>query len=295
MIIAGSSHPKLAEAIAFKLSMPFILNNTKKFEDHELCVEIKGDIDGKNVFIVQSTSNPANDHLIELLLLVDAARRAGAKVIAALIPYFGYSRQDSACKGAPISAYVVASMLNAAGIDEVITMDLHSESTGEFFKMKVTNLEVFSLFAKFFDNQDNIIVISPDRGGHNRAKRFAHLLGVKFIVLNKMRLPNNDCVTEGPIEEVVGKNCIIIDDIIDTGGTLCSAAELLIKQGALSVTACITHAVLSAPVIKKLASAPITKLYITDSINHAELGIDIHVVEAANIFAEALLHTNIIA
>lgn len=289
IIIAGKSHSELAKTIATKLSSPLIIANTQKFEDQELRIQVDGDLYEQDVVIVQSTSKPANDHLMELLLLADTAKRAGARRIIAVIPYFGYSRQDRpSYSNGPISASLVATLLESAGIDRVLTLDLHSKQIEGFFKIGVHNFDSTLLFAKLFENVENYIVVSPDIGGINRAQKLADLLGINLAVINKSRNVNGECVMNNMIGEINGKHCILIDDIIDTGRTLTRACELLLQKGALSVSACVTHAVFSGSCINNIEKSPFNKFYVTNSIKNEKLPNKIQLISISEIFIDAL-------
>lgn len=288
-IIAGSSNIILAESIAKYLSVPCIKANVKKFEDQELRIQIEENLYEEEVIIVQSTSKPANDNLLELLLLADTAKRAGARRIIAVIPYFGYGRQDrpSYLHG-PISASLVASMLEVSGINRIITLDLHSKQIEGFFKIGVQNLDSASLFMNLFE-QENLVVVSPDIGGLSRAQNLSKRLNSGLVVINKTRHTSGQCQMTDLIGEVTNKNCIIIDDIIDTAGTICSAADLLKKKGALSVRVCASHPVLSGNAIDLIEKSCIEKLYITNSIMHKILPSKIEVIDLKEVLANLLL------
>lgn len=291
IIIAGSSHPQLAKSIATQLNIPFIQANTQRFEDQELRVQVDGSLYEEDVIIIQSTSKPANDHLMELLLLADTAKRAGARRVITAIPYFGYSRQDRpSYKHGPLSASLVATLIESAGVTRVLTLDLHSRQTEGFFKVGVHNLSPLPLYASLFPTaqKDDYIVVSPDIGGLLRAQELSQTLGVDLAVINKSRPHHGECEMSEVIGTIIGKKCILIDDIIDTGGTLCQAARLLMEKGALSVTACVTHAVLSKNCITLVEESPIDTLYITNSINQETLPSNCKVIPAETIFAEAL-------
>jgi ribose-phosphate pyrophosphokinase len=289
IIIAGSSHPELAKTIANKLSVPLIIAQTKKFEDQELRVQLDGQLYEQDIVIIQSTSKPANDHLMELLLLADTAKHAGARRITAVIPYFGYSRQDRPSYSyGPISASLVSTLLEASGIDRVLTLDLHSKQIEGFFKIGVQNFDSLQLFSPSLKNKENHIIVSPDIGGITRAEKFADMLGLELAVINKKRTSEGKCIMNNIIGDIKGKNCIIIDDIIDTGGTLISACELLLQKQAKSVSACITHGVFSGSCLKNIEESPIKNFYITNSIEQTELPKKIKVISISDIFVDAL-------
>jgi ribose-phosphate pyrophosphokinase len=294
IIIAGNSHVKLAQAVAEKLSAELIIANTKKFEDQELKVQIDKDLHERDVVILQSTSKPANDHLMELLLLADTAKRAGSRRIIAVMPYFGYNRQDKpSYTYGPISASLVAGLIESTGVDNVITVDLHSRQSEGFFKICMQNLDPLPLFLPLFQDKSDCVVVSPDIGGLARARAFADKLGAELAIINKSRKLSGECFMTEIIGNVTGKNCIIIDDIVDTGGTLCKAAELLKKNGAKSVSACITHGVFSGECIKKIAQTVFDKFYVTDTINHDQLPHYIKIITAEDLIVNALLGISI--
>ena len=289
IVLAGSSHPELAEDIALGIGCPLIIAKAKKFEDQELRIQVDGNLYEKEVVIVQSTSKPANDYLMELLLLADTAKRAGAHRIIAVIPYFGYSRQDRPSYSyGPISASLVATLLEAAGVNRVLTLDLHSKQTEGFFKIGVQNFDTSALFAKLFHDKKNQIVVSPDIGGVMRAQKLADMLNVELAIINKTRLADGKCVMNSIIGDVTNKDCIIVDDIIDTGGTLCRAADLLMQNDAKSVSACVTHGVFSGSCIELIKNSSFSSFYITNSIKHVEIPKAVQVIKVADIFIEAL-------
>jgi ribose-phosphate pyrophosphokinase len=270
-IISGLSNPALASKIANEINADLLSTKIDNFSDGELRVQVDGII-GQDLIIVQSTSTPANDHLMELLLLADTAKRAGAKNIIAVIPYFGYSRQDRCTyKNGPISASVVIKMIESAGISHVITLDLHSAQLEGVFNIPITNLSTESIFFHIYENRKNTIIVSPDIGGISRARNYSSLFGTDLAIINKTRDQNNICSMSEVIGEVKGKHCIIVDDIIDGASTLCMAAELLIKKGAESVDAIITHAVLSRESHARVENSKVNKIYITDSIYQKKL------------------------
>lgn len=289
IILSGTSHPELAKRIAQILKVQCVQANVQHFEDQELRIQVDSSFYEQDVVIVQSTSRPANDLLMELLLLVDTARRAGARRIIALIPYFGYGRQDRpSYNHGPISASLVARLLEAAGIDRMITLDLHSRQSEGFFTVGVQNLSPAGLFAPLVNKMDNPIVVSPDVGGLIRAQIFSNELGTGLAVINKTRTDAGLCEMSEVIGDVSGKHCILIDDIVDTAGTLCKAAELLIQKGAKRVSACVTHPVFSSNADELIEKSCITKLYVTDSIAHQRLAEKIQVLSIDALFAEIL-------
>lgn len=291
IIIAGSSHPELAASIAEKLGISCINANTKRFEDQELRVQLDGCFYEEDVVIIQSTSKPANDHLMELLLIADTVKRAGARRILCVIPYLGYSRQDRpSYSHGPISASLVARLMEAVGLHRVLTLDLHSRQIEGFFNVGVQNLISLPLYQPFFPHvtPQDYIIVSPDVGGLRRAQEFSTLLGLDVAVVNKSRLATGECQMSEVIGNVKGKNCILVDDIIDTGGTICKAAALLLEKGAIGVTACVTHAVLSGDGLKLIEESPIETLYVTNSINQKNLPKNTHLIPIDTYFADAL-------
>jgi ribose-phosphate pyrophosphokinase len=270
-IISGLSNPGLAAKITNEINAELLSTKIDNFSDGELRVQVDGNI-GQDVIIVQSTNTPANDHLMELLLLADTAKRAGAKNIIAVIPYFGYSRQDRCSyKNGPISASLVIKMIESAGITHVITLDLHSTQLEGVFNIPITNLSTESVFFSTYENKENTIIVSPDIGGVARARNYSSLFGTDLAIVNKTRDHNNICSMSEVIGNVKGKHCIIVDDIIDGASTLCMATDLLLKQGAKSVEAIITHAVLSHDAHAKINNSKVHKIYVTDSIYHEKL------------------------
>jgi ribose-phosphate pyrophosphokinase len=264
-IISGSSNRKLAEKIAKNLGLKLLDTKISRFGDSELKVQVNDNI-GDEVAIIQSTNAPVNDHLMELLLLADTAKRAGAKRIVAIVPYFGYSRQDRCTyKYGPISASLVIRMLEASGITEVITFDLHSQQLEGMFNIPVTNLSTESIFFSMLEHMKNIIIVSPDIGGISRARNYSSLMGADLAIINKSRDQNNQCAMSEIIGKVQGKNCIIVDDIVDGAATICLATELLLANGALSVEATVTHGVLSGNAMEKIDNSKLSHLYISDT------------------------------
>lgn len=289
IIIAGHSHQILAAQIAQQLACPIIVAHSQKFEDQEWRIQVQGELAEQTVIIVQSTNKPANDHLMELLLLADTAKRAGAQRIVAAVPYFGYSRQDRpSYNHGPISASLVARLIEAAGIDRVITLDLHSRQAEGFFKIGVQNIDALPLFLPHFKNLSDTVVVSPDVGGLARAKKLAEGLDVDLAVIDKSRDTSGQCAMHHVIGNVANKNCILIDDIIDTGGTLCMAAGLLRQHGAKSVSGCVTHGVMSGNCLEKLSQAAFDNFYITDSITQHNLPSNITLLSTADILAQAI-------
>jgi ribose-phosphate pyrophosphokinase len=289
ILISGSSHRDLSQSIALRLSVPHIQAQIKRFEDQELRVQIHEKMYEQDAVIIQSTSKPANDHFMELLLLVDTLKRAGANRIIAVIPYFGYGRQDRpSYRHGPISASLVATLLEAAGVDRVLTLDLHSRQTEGFFKIGVQNLSSVPIFAPLFLDTQDAVVVSPDIGGVTRAQELSQLLRSDLAIINKSRSPSGEAKVSDVIGNVTGKNCILVDDIIDTGGTLCKSAALLKERGARSIVACVSHAVFSGTCIERVEASPIETLYVTNSVPQSRFPKNTQIIPIDQPLAEAL-------
>tara|TARA_B100000959_G_scaffold97473_1_gene103266 strand:- start:612 stop:1544 length:933 start_codon:yes stop_codon:yes gene_type:complete len=294
-ILSGTSNLKLSKDICKQLKLKLVNTNIKRFADGEIYVEINENIRGNSVFVIQSTSNPANDNLMELLLVVDALRRSSAKNITAVIPYFGYARQDR--KVAPrtsISAKVVANLITNAGASRVVTVDLHAGQIQGFFDMPVDNLFTTPLFAKYikrrFKNK-NLICVSPDVGGVQRTRGLATRIKADLAIIDKRRPKPGQSKVMNIIGNVEGKTCIIVDDIIDSGGTIVNAAEALKKNGATEVYVFITHAVLSKDAADKIKKSKVKKLIITDTIDNSQKiknNSKIEVLSISPLMAEAI-------
>jgi len=294
-ILSGTSNPKLSKDISKQLKLKLVNTNIKRFADGEIYIEIKENIRGNSVFVIQSTSNPANDNLMELLLIVDALRRSSAKNITAVIPYYGYARQDR--KVAPrtsISAKVVANLLTNAGASRVVTVDLHAGQIQGFFDMPVDNLFTTPLFAKYIKRKfksKNLICVSPDVGGVQRTRGLATRIKADLAIIDKRRPKPGQSKVMNIIGNVKGKTCIIVDDIIDSGGTIVNAVEALKKEGAVEVYVFITHAVLSGEAIEKIKKSKIKKLIITDTIDNSQKiknNNKIEVLSISSLMAEAI-------
>lgn len=270
MLFSGNANHQLAEAIADKLGVPLGKAVVDHFSDGETRVEILENVRGRDVFIVQSTCPPANDNLMELLVLADALRRASAARITAVIPYFGYARQDRRVKSmrVPITAKLVADMLMTAGVDRVLTVDIHAEQIQGFFHIPVDNVYGTPVLMDHITSQgtDNLVVVSPDIGGVVRARAVAKLLGCDLAIIDKRRPKANEAQVMHIIGEVEGRRCILVDDIVDTAGTLCKAAAALKERGAQSVSAYCVHAVLSGNAIENIRHSELEALVVTDSI-----------------------------
>lgn len=296
-ILAGNSHPALAMQIASALGLPLAKCTVGHFADGEVSVSISETVRGSDVFLIQSTCNPVNDNLMELLVMIDACKRASAGRITAVIPYFGYARQDRKSKARdPISAKLVADIITAAGADRVLTMDLHAQQLQGFFDIPVDNLMGASVLipyiaGKFGRGRDDVMIISPDLGSVTRCRKFCEKLDYRLAIIDKRRPRANVSEVMNIIGDVKGKTCILSDDLIDTAGTLCHAAEALIKiGGAKEVYACASHGVLSGPAIQRLEESPIKKLTLLDTIPlSAEKRSDkIELLQVAPVFTEAI-------
>ena len=271
-ILSGTSNQKLSKDISKQLKLKLVNTNIKRFSDGEIYIEINENIRGNSVFVIQSTSNPANDNLMELLLVIDALKRSSAKNITAVIPYYGYARQDR--KVAPrtsISAKVVANLLTNAGASRVVTVDLHAGQIQGFFDIPVDNLfstPIFARHAKKKIKSKKIICVAPDVGGTERARALGKLLNVGLAIVDKRRPKPGQSEVMNVIGNVQGQTCIIVDDIIDSGGTIVNAAKALKSRGAKEVYVYITHGVLSGDAVKKIKRSVIKNLVITDTIDN---------------------------
>ncbi|TWD54385.1 ribose-phosphate pyrophosphokinase [Agrobacterium vitis] len=298
-VFAGNSNRQLAEAICKYLNLPLGKASVRRFADQEIFVEIQENVRGEDVFVIQPTSFPTNDHLMELLIMIDAFRRSSAKRITAVIPYFGYARQDrKSGSRTPISAKLVANLITEAGADRVMTMDLHAAQIQGFFDIPTDNLYAAPLLTRDIKQHydlKNLMVVSPDVGGVARARSLAKRLDCLLAIVDKRRDRPGESEVMNVIGDVTGKDCILIDDIIDSGGTLCNAAEALLKQGANSVTAYITHGVLSGGAVARVSSSKLRELVITDSIQPTTAVLsapNIRVVSAATLLGEAIDRTS---
>jgi ribose-phosphate pyrophosphokinase len=272
----------------------------ERFNDQEIFVEVFENVRGEDMYIIQPTSNPANDNLMELLIMADALRRSSASRITAVIPYFGYARQDRRTKArTPITAKLVANMIVEAGIERVLTMDLHATQIQGFFDIPVDNLYASPIFAldiqsKFADSMGDMMVVSPDVGGVARARELAKRIGAPLSIVDKRREKAGEVAGMTVIGDVTDKKCIIVDDMCDTSGTLCKAAEVLMEAGASEVHAYITHGVMSGPAVKRVTNSVMKSLVITDSIEPTEAlkaAHNIRILPTAPMFAQAILNT----
>ena len=304
-LIAGNANLSLAKAITRRMSLHRGVNvglvdaRVERFNDQEIFVEVFENVRGEDMFIIQPTSNPANDNLMELLIMADALRRSSASRITAVMPYFGYARQDRRSKArTPISAKLVANMIVEAGIERVLSMDLHATQIQGFFDIPVDNLYASPVFAldishQFKGNSDDIMVVSPDVGGVARARELAKRLNAPLSIVDKRREKAGEVAEMTVIGNVEGKKCIIVDDMVDTAGTLCKAAEVIMDAGASEVHAYTSHGVLSGPAVERIAASVMKSLVITDTIEPNEAvkaSQKIRIVPTAPIFAQAILN-----
>ena len=294
-ILTGNSNRKLSERISKYLKNRLINSSVRKFSDGEIYVEINENIRGNSIFIIQSISSPANDNLMELLLLVDALKRSSAKNITAVIPYFGYARQDrKVVPRTSISAKLVSNLITKAGADRVVTVDLHAGQIQGFFDIPVDNLFSTPIFARHIKKNfksKNIVCVAPDVGGTERARALGRILNVGLAIVDKRRPKPGQSQVMNVIGEVKGKTCIIVDDIIDSGGTIVNAAEALKKRGAKEVYVYITHGVLSGEAVKKIKNSVIKNLVITDTIdnkNKTKSAKNIEVLSISALMGEAI-------
>jgi ribose-phosphate pyrophosphokinase len=291
-VFSGSSNKPLAEKIAAKLGKPLGQVEQKRFSDGEIWVKFHENIRGLDVFLIQPTIPPA-ENILELLIMIDAAKRASAKRITAVIPYFGYSRQDR--KDQPrvsITAKLLANLITVAGADRIITMDLHAAQIQGFFDIPFDHLYSSSIFTGMFRKfSDNLVVVSPDIGGIKMARSYAKRLHCNLVVIDKRRPKTNLAEVVHIIGSVKDKDVLLVDDLIDTGGTIISAIEALKKNGARNIYGSITHPLLSGPALERINSSEITKLYVTDTIPLRNGSSKIEVISASDIFAEAIRRT----
>lgn len=272
-VITGNSNRPLAEAVAKELNLPLSAAEVGKFSDGEISITLPQTVRGKDVFIIQSTSNPVNDNLMELLILIDACKRASAGRITAVMPYFGYARQDRKARPRdPITAKLVADILTSAGANRVMTMDLHAAQIQGFFEIPVDHLYGAPLLSKYYKNKmdEEWVVVSPDMGSVGRARNFASRVDASIAIVDKRRPKANTVEIMNIIGDVKDKKCLMVDDMIDTAGTICQGAEALMKNGAKEVYACCTHGVFSGPAMERITASPIKELLVLDTINMPE-------------------------
>ncbi len=299
MVVSGNANPLLAKEVARRLQIPVGRIAVGRFSDGEVNVEILENVRGRDVFVLQSTSSPTNDNLMEIMVIVDALKRSSAARITAAIPYFGYARQDRRPRSArvAISAKVVANMLEAVGVDRVLTMDLHADQIQGFFDIPVDNIYAAPILLGdvWKQNFQNLIVVSPDVGGVVRARALAKRLDSELAIIDKRRPKANVSEVMNIIGEVDGRTCVIMDDMVDTAGTLCKAAEVLKERGAERVVAYCTHAVLSGNAVQKITASPLDELVVTDTIalrDDARACNKIRQLSVAELLAETIRRIN---
>ncbi len=304
-LITGNANKPLAKAISRRMSMhrgktvDLVDARVERFNDGEIFVEVFENVRGEDMFIIQPTSRPANDNVMELMIMADALRRSSAARITAVIPYFGYARQDRRTKArTPITAKMVANMLSGSGIERVLTMDLHATQIQGFFDIPVDNLYASPVFAldimsQFKDDLGDVMIVSPDVGGVARARELAKRINAPLAIVDKRREKPGEIAEMTVIGNVEGKKCIIVDDICDTAGTLCKAAEVILEHGATEVHSYISHGVLSGPAVGRITNSVMKSLVITDTIEPTQAVLDtpnIRVVPTAPIFAQAIMN-----
>ena len=298
MIFALNSNVPLAEKIANRVGVPLSKSSVERFSDGEIQINIDESVRGKDVYLVQSTSDPVNDNLMELLIMIDAVRRASARTINIVMPYYGYARQDRKTRARePITAKLVADMLQTAGADRVLSLDLHAPQIQGFFDIPVDNLMGAPLLADYFlrnNLEKDAVVVSPDHGGVTRARKLAEFLGTSIAIVDKRRPKANVAEVMNIIGNVKGKRAIIIDDMIDTAGTMCKAADVLKQRGAKSVIALGTHPVLSGPAFERIEKSVLDEVVVTNSIPLAHKSTKIKVLSVVPLFAEVIrrIHYN---
>lgn len=298
-IFTGNAHPGLAEEIANVMGKPLGKSEVKKFSDGEISVNLYETVRGVDAYIVQPTCDPVNDNLMEILIMIDAMKRASAGRINAVIPYYGYARQDRKAKARdPITSKLVADILVAAGADRVVTMDLHAAQIQGYFNIPVDHLLGMPVLLDYWQkkNLDDLVVVSPDHGSVTRARNMAQPLNCPIAIIDKRRPEPNKSEIMNIIGDIEGKNCVIVDDMIDTAGTICNAGKALIEMGAKSVAACCTHAVLSGPAIERLAESPFNEVVFLNTIPMPEEKMieKFKVLSVAPLLAEAMtrIHNN---
>ena len=296
-LLAGNSNAQLAKDVGDYLGLPLTRRQMRRFADNEIFLAIDENVRGEDVFIIQSTSYPANDHLMELLICIDALVRASARRITAVTPYFGYARQDRKTGGrTPISAKLVANIISRAGADRVLTLDLHAGQIQGFFDIPTDNLVAFPVMAEdirrhYARHADELMIVSPDVGGVVRARQLADRLNADLAIVDKRRARPGESEVMNIIGDVRGRRCILFDDIVDTAGTLCNAAAALTGQGAESVAAYVSHGVMSRPAAERVNASVLTELVITDTIDNSALTQDCHKlrrVSVAPLIGEAI-------
>ena len=297
-LFCGNANQKLTQDVANYLGIDVARADVTTFSDGECSIEIGENVRGKDCFVIQSTCAPANIHLMEVLIMIDALKRASARRITAVMPYYGYARQDRKVKPrVPITAKLVADLITTAGADRVLCMDLHAGQVQGFFNIPVDNLYATPLMLAAIESTvpGEVMIISPDAGGVERARAFAKLLDVNLAIIDKRREVANVAKVMNIIGNVEGKTCVVVDDMVDTAGTLCEAARALLDAGASGVYAAITHPVLSGPALKRISESVIEKLIVTDTIPLGSEASDhkkLHVVSVARMIGEAIRRIN---
>ncbi|MBZ4672824.1 MAG: ribose-phosphate pyrophosphokinase [Deferribacteraceae bacterium] len=297
LVFAGNSNRPLAEGITKRLGQRLGDATVSKFSDGEIFIRINESVRGRDVFLIQSTSAPAEVHMMEMMIMVDALKRASASSVTAVMPYFGYARQDRTTEPrVPITAKLVANLLTTSGIDRIVTMDLHAGQIQGFFDIPVDNLYATPIITGYLKEKgyfgDEYVVLSPDAGGVPRARSYAKILDASLAIIDKRRTGPNVAKAMHVVGDVKGKKVIIIDDMIDTAGTLTEAASAVIEQGAKSVIAAATHGVLSGPALERIINSKLEEVVITDTINSSKEVLNngkIKVLSTANLFAESIL------
>jgi ribose-phosphate pyrophosphokinase len=297
-IFAGTSNPELANAICGYLGMPLGGAKVATFSDGEIQIEINENVRLKDVFIIQSTCQPVNENLVQLLLMIDAFKRSSSRRITAVIPYYGYARQDKkVAPRVPISAKLVADLLTAAGANRIITMDLHAGQIQGFFNIPVDNLFAAPVIIDYIKNnfEGDLVIVSPDAGGAERARAFAKRLGAGLGIVDKRRDKPNQAKAMSVIGDVSGKKAIIVDDMVDTAGTLAEAASAIMRKGAKEVYACCAHPVLSGPAVQRIVDSELTSLVVTDTIPLSEKALatgKIKQLSISRLFGEAIIRSH---
>jgi ribose-phosphate pyrophosphokinase len=300
-LISGTANPELAQKISEYLATPLVQTNITRFSDGEIFVEINENVRGADVFIIQPTCPPVNENLVELLIMIDAARRASARRITAVIPYYGYARQDrKTAPRTPITAKLVANVIVVAGARRVLTMDLHAGQIQGFFDIPVDHLYAMPVFLEYLKDKfrgEEIVIVSPDAGGVERAREYAKRLNATMAIVDKRRPKPNESEVMNIIGDVKDKIAVIIDDMIDTAGTICKAASAIMEKGAKEVYAVATHPVLSGPAVERLAQSPIKEVIVSDTIplrEEAKRLDKIKVLSVSKLLGEAIrrIHTD---
>ena len=297
-IFTGNADRKLAEEISSKLGKSLGKCEVKRFSDGEIAINMNESVRGVDCYIIQSTCNPVNDNLMEILIMIDSMKRASAGRINVVMPYYGYARQDRKAKARdPITSKLVADLLEAAGADRVVTMDLHAAQIQGYFDIPVDHLLGLPILVDYWQskNMEDLVIVSPDHGSVTRARNLAHPLGVPIAIIDKRRPEPNKSEIMNIIGEFKDKNCIIVDDMIDTAGTICNAGKALMEMGARSVSACATHAVLSGPAMERLADAPFDEIVLLNTIPSPEKKLpNMKYLSVAPLFAEVIyrVHNN---